>query len=96
MITVKRGDKYDVTFTVNADLTGATTRLLANRQYTTGEPTLLGHTVTDPVNGVVTHTLTGTLDPGRYNVELEATRGGETFTFPSSGFETLQVEPDLG
>ena len=96
MITVKHGDRFDITFTANGDLTGATVRLLARRRYTTGDPLELTSTVTDAVNGVVKHTLDGTLEPGTYNVELETTRGGEVVTFPNTGYETLQVEPDLG
>ena len=99
-VTVKHGDQYPVTFTANGDLTGSTVRLLARIRYTTGDPILLGSTVTDPAGGVVTHDLTGTLEAGTYDVELEVTRGGEVFTFPNgdgkNAYETLTVVDDLG
>ena len=63
MISVKRGDTRQIAFTVNADLTNCTTRLLARPTYeqTPSVPLVLAHSI-----GVVTeststvyHQLTG-------------------------------------
>lgn len=97
-VTVKQGDTHDTTWTANADLTGSTVRLLAKSTsaLSTANPIVLATTVTDAANGVVTHTLTGTLESGTYNVELEVTASsGKISTFPSSGHETLNVIDDL-
>jgi len=96
MITVKRGDTHDTTWTVGMNLTGATVRLLAQPR-TTGTTIVLACVVTDAVGGIVTHTLTGTLAVGVYDVELEVTTsGGQIVTFPNDSYETLCVARDLG
>lgn len=91
---VKHGDKHDITWTVNGDLTGATVRLLARSQA--GVTTELACTVTDAENGEITHTLTGSLEVGTYRVEVEVTKDGKVTTFPSDGYGTLTVQRDLG
>lgn len=98
MITVKQGDQYDITYTLNMDLTGATVRLVAGKAG--GDPVELDTNITDPAGGVITHTLTGTLPAGTYQVEAEVTVGGQVVTFPTvqdrgPQYETLVVLPDL-
>lgn len=93
MITAKSGDQYPVTFTANMDLTGAIVVLYARNGALTQT---LTSTVTDAANGVVTHDLDGTLDLGSWMVELHVTVNGEVITFPTNGFETLQIVPRLG
>lgn len=94
VLTVKKGDKYATTWTVPVNLTGASVRLLARRR---GFPVIvLPTTITDPANGVVEHVLDGTLPVGKYQVELEITRGAETVTAPTDSYENLVVISDLG
>lgn len=93
---IKQGDVYDVTWTVNMDVTGATARVIASRAGT--EPVILA--VTPGPDGVLTHTLTGTLPAGTYRVEAEVTIGDEVITFPTPqdrtpAYDTLEVLPDL-
>ncbi|MDF2916008.1 MAG: hypothetical protein K0S70_225 [Microbacterium sp.] len=95
MITVKYGDTHTIAWAVNADLSGATVRLLFRKVGAT-ESVEAGGTVTDAPNGVVTHTLTGTLPIGHYDVEVEATKSGAVTTAPSVGYERLVVARDLG
>lgn len=95
MITVKHGDKYPIEFVVNMDLTGATVRLLAEKVGTT-TPIVLEASVTDAAAGEITHQMDGTLAVGQYNIEAEATIGGEVITFPNDGYERLVVTTDLG
>ncbi|WP_454113537.1 hypothetical protein [Microbacterium maritypicum] len=95
MVAIKQGDQFPVTFTVNHDLTGATTRLLARHLSRTGVLEELDHTVTDAENGVVTHTLDGTWAVGKHYLELEITQAGETRTAPTTGQCVLRIDPDL-
>lgn len=95
MITVKYGDTHDIAWAVNADLSGAIVRLLFRKVGAT-ESVEAAASVTDPLNGVVTHTLTGTLPIGHYDVEVEATKSGAVTTAPSVGYERLVVARDLG
>jgi hypothetical protein len=96
MITVKQGDTHDITFTVTdadgggVNLTGATVRLLA-RPQADATPVVLACSISNAVAGEVTHTLTGTLLPVRYYVELEITKSGKISTAPTDGYETLRV-----
>lgn len=94
MLTIKRGDKYPLTFTVNMDLTGASVRLLVKSPLGLVEE--LPSAIQDASAGTVVHHLTGTLAPGTYTVELEVTQGGQIVTFPSASFEELRVVNDLG
>ena len=101
MSTVKRGDTHDITLTVTSDgaavdLTGATVRLLARPAGTSGDPTVLAAVVTDAAAGVITHTLTGGLAIGPWDLEVEAARDGQIVTYPSDGFGRLNVQADLG
>lgn len=90
---VKNGDVHAVQWKANADLTAATVRLVARSR--SGEPIVLNTTVTDAAEGIVTHTLTGTLPTGTYRIELEVTDGGEIITYPNSSYASLIVIPDL-
>lgn len=93
--TVKQHDKHPTTWTANMNLTDCTVRLLAQKS---GVTTVLPTTVSDVTGGVVTHVLTGNLEPGTYKVELEVSRVSDNLlvTFPNKGTETLVVEKDLG
>lgn len=100
-ITVKRRDTHDVVFNVTAtldgtpvDLSGATVRLLARRQGS-GITIILGSTVTDAAAGEVTHSLTGTLEIGTYDIEVESTLAGDVVTAPNDGYFTMTVLEDL-
>jgi len=102
--TVKAGDTYVVTFTVSdsagvvVDLSSvASLRIVARLA---GDPNaaaiVLSGAISDPVNGKVTHTLTGTLAPGTYDVEIELTTFASVkSTVPSDSYFTLVVLPDL-
>lgn len=101
---VKQGDTHSITFTVYEtvgstptprDLTDpvATVRVLA-KKGTEATVVLAASVGGDP--GTVVHTLTGTLPAGTYQVEVEVTQGGAITTAPTTGYETLIVEPDLG
>ncbi len=91
---VKHGDTHTVQWRANVDLTGATARLLAKQS---GDPVVeLPATVEPGTDGLVTHTLTGTLPSGAYGVELEATFTDRIVTFPNSGYAELIVLDDLG
>lgn len=98
---VKHGDTYDVTWTLNLDLTGCSTRIIARRPGT-DTPVVLAGTATDPTGGVITHTLTGTLPIGLHQVEVEVTTPtGDVVTFPTAQdgtrqYDELLVIADLG
>lgn len=101
MTVVKAHDTHDITLTVTSDgaavnLTGATVRVLARPVGSSATPTELDVTVTDATGGIITHTLTGTLDVGPWDVEVEVTKAGATVTYPTTGYERLDVQPDLG
>ena len=93
------GDIKPVSWSVTSDgaagdLSAATVRLLA-------QP-LSGGAVVELTNvistSVVTHTLTGTLAVGRYQVVIEATQGGQVITYPDTNAEQhhLTVTADIG
>lgn len=92
---VKQGDIFPVTFTVNHNISGATLRLIVRHLSRDGELEVLNHSVTDALNGVVTHTLDGTWAVGRHFLELEIVQAGEKRTAPTSGQCEIRIEPDL-
>jgi hypothetical protein len=94
-VNVKEGDQYPAEFTVNMDLTGATTRLLVRHLTRTGDLEELDHDVTDAEAGTFTHDLDGTWAIGTHYLELEITRAGEVRTAPTDGFLIIRVTPDL-
>ena len=97
---VKTGDIYAVNFTLGGiDLTGATVRLLA--RGSDDVVTELAASVANATGGVITHTLTGDLAAGAYDVEAEVSVGGQIISFPTPQdggelFFTMHVVPDLG
>lgn len=93
---VKAGDTHTVAWRVNWDLTDATVRLLFRHLEAGAATTVAPCTVTDAAGGIVTHTLTGTLALGEYDVEVEITKAGVKYSSPTVGFERLTVTPDLG
>jgi hypothetical protein len=95
MVNIKQGDEFPITFTVNHDLTGATTRLIARHLSRTGTFELLPHEVTDPATGTVVHDLDGTWDIGRHFIELEITQAGEIRTAPTDSFYVIRIVEDL-
>jgi hypothetical protein len=96
MVTsIKQGDRFPVTFTVNHDLTSATTRLLVRHLSRSGVLEELDHTVTEADPGTVTHNLDGTWGRGRHYIELEITQAGEIRTAPTDGFYEIHVVHDL-
>lgn len=90
---VKAGDTHQISWKANMDLTGATVRVIAKKG--TAPAIELDAAVTNPVEGLVTHQLTGTLPTGTYSVELEVNTAGEVITFPNGSYATLVVIPDL-
>lgn len=95
MVNVKQGDRFPVTFTVNHDLTSATTRLIVRHLSRTGVLEELDHTVTDAATGVIEHDLDGTWTLGRHYIELEITQAAEIRTAPTDGFYIIRVVEDL-
>jgi hypothetical protein len=103
-ITVKRRDTHTVVFTVTdedgaaVDITGATVRVLARRRGSATTLTLAS-SITNAAAGEVSHTLTGTLEIGVYDVEVESTLGGVITTAPNdedAPYFTMNVLEDLG
>lgn len=100
MITVKQGDTHAITWTVQdatgaaVNLTGATVRVIC-RRFSAATSTVLASTASNPTGGVVSHTLTGLLDPGSYQIEIECTQSGVITTAPTGGYDTLVVVADL-
>jgi hypothetical protein len=104
MTTVKTGDTYVVTFTVTdsdgavVDLSSvASLRIVARLAGDpNATPIVLTGAVSDPLNGKVTHTLTGTLAAATYDLEIELTTFASVkSTVPSDSYFTLEVLPDL-
>lgn len=95
MVAVKQGDKFPITFTVNHNLTAATTRLLVRHLTRDGVLEVLPHAVTDAVTGAIEHDLDGTWAIGRHFIELEITQAGEIRTAPTEGFYVVRVVEDL-
>lgn len=94
-MNVKQGDQFPVTFTVNHDLTGATTRLLVRHLTEKGVLEELDHTVTVAATGTVTHDLDGSWGIGRHFIELEISQAGEVRTAPTDSFYVIRVVRDL-
>jgi len=95
---VWENDVHDISWRVTSsagtvDLAGATVRLVSR---------LRGGATADlacsAVGDVVTHTLTGDLAVGTYDLIIEATRDGDTVTYPdaTAGPVVLEVRRDVG
>lgn len=93
--SIKQGDRFPITLTVNHDLTGAATRLIVRHITRTGQREDLLHTVTDTTQGQVEHTLDGTWEVGRHYLELEITQGGQVRTAPTNTFLVIDIARDL-
>ena len=89
---VTAGDRYDIPFSVNNDLQGATTVLRVKRAGSA--MVTLPHSITDDVNGAGIITDTSSLPVGEYSVELEATKGTQIITYKAK--EPLVIGPQLG
>lgn len=92
-ITVKKNDT-DVDVAVNMDLTGATAKVWC-RPADTATATQLTSSIVSAAAGVIRAT-TSSLAVGRYVIEVEVTQAARVITFPSSGYRTLVIVPDLG
>lgn len=93
-LTIKRGDKHDVRLTiVNAplDMVGGQVKVFVTPS--------LGGTTTEfnaTLDGdTVVWALDGTLDVGKYKLEVQVTVGGFVVTSPSNGWMDLVVLQDL-
>ena len=94
--TVKYGDTHDVTWTINADLTGATLAGKVRLKNTSGAGTAITITlVTGGSTSTVKHTLSGSLAVGEYDLEIEATQSGKISTTPTVGQHRLVVVPSI-
>lgn len=101
MIFVTQGDIYPVTFTANADLTGATVRLLATLDGTSTPVELVSTFTVNAGQTVITHVLDGTLAVGLWRVEAKASLAGRVMTFPTGtaqnpAFEQMMITADFG
>jgi hypothetical protein len=76
---VTQGDRYNIPFDVNGDLTGATTICRARRAGSA--PVILTHAVLVPASGSGVILDTSALPVGEFNVELEATNGPQIVTY---------------
>jgi hypothetical protein len=95
IVQVKHGDKVPTYWTVDADTSGASVRLLARRRPI-GPLVILTTTVIDASRGMYEHITTGTLDVADYLVEMEITQGDQVVTAPTCGFSILRICKDLG
>lgn len=99
-LTIKRGDTEPLKLrTAGADLTAATLRFLVRTREGVDPLTVIVPTgkVLDGTDTIVTVPVTQiNTTEGTYQVELEATQAGVVRTFPSDGYATLAVIPDLG
>lgn len=102
---IKKNDRrphYRVQLTANgapADLTGATS--VSFQMYTaagTVKVAKTAATIIDGPTGVVEYAwASGDTDTvGDFNIEFEVMWGTEPQTFPSKGFFTITISPDLG
>ena len=94
-LIIKRGDKHDVQLTIGnppLDLAGGVAKVHV-KPSVNGTAEVFDGTL----NGnVVTWTLDGTLDPGKYILEVQITVGGNWIvTAPSDGMMDLIVLQDL-
>ena len=97
-MTVREGDTHDVSWQITdnggpMDLTGAIAEIHVRPIKGTAITTLTA--VVDPIEQRVTHTLTGTLAPGTYLLEIELTKEGIITTAPTSKNDTLTVVPQI-
>jgi len=94
-LTIKRGDKHDVRLNIGnppMDLAGGVAKVHV-RPSIVGAAEVFDATLD---GNVVTWTLDGTLDPGKYILEVQITVGGNwVVTAPSDGMMILVVLQDI-
>lgn len=94
VLTVKRGDKYEVKLSIHnapMDLTTGVAKVHVAPSVG-GTAFVFAATI---ANGIVTWPMDGSLAVGRYKLEVEVTIGLWIVTAPSDGLEELVVIPDL-
>jgi hypothetical protein len=80
---------------VPVDVTGATVTFKVKKRKSS-EPTItLAGSVKDGPEGLIQHTLTGTLTRGEYDVQAVLTKAGQQSTAPTLKMGTLVVNPAL-
>lgn len=91
--TVKYGDTHAVTWRINANLAGATVAGFARLKNDSGAWTSLTVSVTSSSStaSTVSHTLTGTLPVGVYDLVIKATAAGAVQSTPTAGYHRLTV-----
>jgi hypothetical protein len=93
---VKRGDTKLVHMRVSADLTGSTLTKVSARKSGIVYDLLPTTSILNPTNGLIQHELSGLLEAGEYELEVEfEDQFGRIHTAPSHGYAWLRVEPDL-
>ena len=101
MRTVKQGDTHTIYFGVRdergqpVNLTGATYGVYIQML---GKPviSLPVNVYGDPTLGVLSHKLSGTLDPGTYSLVIKFKVGDEQKTSPTDGLDCLEVTATIG
>jgi len=98
---VKSGDDIQLTYTLNADISGATSIRWLARPRPGTDPLMevagtIGTTSADSSTVDVQLTPTETAAAGYWYVEIEVTVAGRVATYPSSGYAKLVIEADLG
>jgi len=101
MMHVKHGDTHTIVWRIESasgvpqNLSGCTSKVWCRERYGTQVQELASE-ITNAAEGLVSHTLTGTLAPGVYIVEVEITNAVNVITTaPTRGSSFLTVEQDL-
>lgn len=89
--TVVRGDRHDISWTIDTDLTGATVKLVL-RPVGGGETVEIAGTVSE---STATFPWADQVEPGTYACEIEVTRDEQIVTAPTDRPGTLRVREDL-
>lgn len=94
---VRHGDTHDVTWTINADLTGATMTGFIRLAGTEDDWDDLDVVVDTPgaTSSIVKHALTGLLAEGKYAIVLRATIADRIATIPTEDRAYLVVLPNV-
>lgn len=89
-------DVSDPDNVVPADVTGATVSFRVRLKGETGDGIVLAGSVKDGPAGTIQHSLTGTLEPGEYDVIAILTLAGDQTTAPTGAkLGTLLVTPTI-
>lgn len=99
-IIIKHRDTHNLVLNVGSagapvDLTGAAVRILIRPRGQNVEGTSLSAAVSNALTGEITHSLSGTIPVGSYDLEVEITQGGRISTTPTDGYVTLIVQQDV-